>query len=189
MEVDDLVERWTLLDPERELVAGKRGATRLGFALLLRFYGQYARFPRGRSELLDDAVQFVARQVAVAASELGFYEWAGSTIAYHRAQIRQHFGFRECSVADAEKLAAWLAATVCERERRPEQVLAALLEHCRDEQIEPPVEGRLERIVRSALRSSEQINASNRVAASADKRPARTTSQTRMNAIPRPCWL
>lgn len=38
VELGELVERWTLLEDERQLVAGKGGATRLGFALLLRFY-------------------------------------------------------------------------------------------------------------------------------------------------------
>ncbi|MGI8760242.1 MAG: DUF4158 domain-containing protein [Jatrophihabitantaceae bacterium] len=102
LDVDDLVERWTLLDDESALAAGKRGATRLGFALLLRFYGQEGRFPAGRAELRDELVEFVARQVQVAASALGFYEWTGSTVAYHRAQIRQRFGFRECSVSGRE---------------------------------------------------------------------------------------
>ena len=32
---------------ELNLVAGKRGATKLGFALLLRFYTERGRFPRG----------------------------------------------------------------------------------------------------------------------------------------------
>jgi hypothetical protein len=65
LNLDELVEHWTLLDDERELVAGKRGPTRLGFALLLKFYTRAGRFPRGRGELPDDAVSFVARQVGV----------------------------------------------------------------------------------------------------------------------------
>jgi hypothetical protein len=48
VDLDELVEHWTLLDDERELVAGKRGPTRLGFALLLKFYARAGRFPRGR---------------------------------------------------------------------------------------------------------------------------------------------
>ncbi|MEU5943672.1 DUF4158 domain-containing protein [Micromonospora sp. NPDC047548] len=97
-DLDELVEHWTLLDDERELIAGKRGPTRLGFALLLKFYTLVGRFPRGRGELPDEAVEFVGRQVGVEPSELGQYEWTGSTIAYHRAQVRSHLGFRECSV-------------------------------------------------------------------------------------------
>ena len=85
VDLDELVEHWTLVEDERELVAGKQGPTRLGFALLLKFYIRAGRFPRGRAELDDDAVAFVARQVGVPASDLGFYEWSGRTFKYHRA--------------------------------------------------------------------------------------------------------
>jgi len=37
VDLDELVDHWTLLKDERELIAGKRGPTRLGFALLLKF--------------------------------------------------------------------------------------------------------------------------------------------------------
>jgi hypothetical protein len=156
MDLDELVDHWTLLKDERELVAGKRGPTRLGFALLLRFYARAGRFPRGRAELDDDAVAFVARQVGVPASDLGFYEWAGSTIEYHRAQIRRHLGFRECTTEDAAKLTEWLAADVCQAERRADRVREELLAQCRAEQIEPPSAGRCDRIIRSALHQAEQ---------------------------------
>jgi len=36
-----LVEHWTLLYDERDTVAGKPGATRLGFVLLLKFYNPW----------------------------------------------------------------------------------------------------------------------------------------------------
>ncbi|TDE57987.1 DUF4158 domain-containing protein [Nonomuraea mesophila] len=57
MHIDELVEHWTILDEERDLIAGKRGATRLAFAILLKFYTQYGRFPRGRSELADEVIE------------------------------------------------------------------------------------------------------------------------------------
>src|SRR5262249_36833965 len=43
MDLDELAGHWTLLTDERELVAGKRGPTRLGFALLLKFYARAGR--------------------------------------------------------------------------------------------------------------------------------------------------
>ncbi|MFI5987745.1 DUF4158 domain-containing protein [Streptomyces sp. NPDC051555] len=157
LDLDELVEHWTLLKDEQVLVSGKRGATRLGFAVLLKFYTQHGRFPRGRAELRSEAVEFVARQVQVHASELGFYEWTGRTVEYHRAQIRGHLGFRECSVADAEKLTAYLAEHVAHKERRPEQVRVELLARCRVESIEPPTPGRCDRIVAAALRAAEEV--------------------------------
>ncbi|HKR51614.1 MAG TPA: DUF4158 domain-containing protein, partial [Pseudonocardiaceae bacterium] len=153
---DELIEHWTLVGDELGQVAGKRGPTRLGFALLLKFYVRHGRFPRGRGELSDEAVAYVARQVAVPAPDLGFYEWDGRTVEYHRAQIRRFLGFRECTVADAEKLAAWLAEEVCQRERRPERVREELLKHCRGEGIEQPAAGRIGRIIGSGLRQAEK---------------------------------
>ena len=120
---DELIEHWTLIGGELAEVAGKRGPTRLAFALLLKFYDRRGRFPRGRGELPDEAVAYVARQVKVPASDLGLYEWSGRTFEYHRAQIRTFLGFRECTVADAGKLTAWLAEHACHRERHPERVL------------------------------------------------------------------
>ncbi|WP_433258614.1 DUF4158 domain-containing protein [Streptosporangium sp. CA-135522] len=95
-------------------MSGRRGATKLGFALLLRFCAVHGRFPTGPSEIPDQAAAYVARLVDVPGSELGLYEWDGRTIKAHRVDIRKYFGFRECSVADAEKAAQWLAVQVCE---------------------------------------------------------------------------
>ncbi|MEU0568992.1 DUF4158 domain-containing protein [Nonomuraea sp. NPDC005983] len=130
MHIDELVEHWTILDDEHDLIAGKRDATRLGFAILLKFYTQHGRFPRGRSELPDDVAEHVAKQVQVPASELGFYEWSGSTIEYHRSQIRTHLGFRTCTTADATKLAVWLAENVAHAERRTERVRGSCSSIC-----------------------------------------------------------
>ena len=154
--LDELVDHWTVLDDERKLIAGKRGPTRLGFALLLKFYTQHGRFPAGRSELPDEAVEFIARQVKVPAADMGFYEWSGSTVENHRSQVREHLGFRECSVADADKLTDWLAAHVANAERDPDRVREELFRRCRAERIEPPTPDRITRIVRSALHHAQE---------------------------------
>ena len=131
--MDELVEHWTVLADERDLISGKRGATRLAFVLLLKFYTRYGRFPRGRAEFPDEVVEHLARQVEVPAADFGFYEWSGNTFDYHRRQIREHLGFRECSVADAEKLTDWLAANVAHAERDPDKVRVELLKRMRAE--------------------------------------------------------
>ena len=106
LDEDELIGNWTLVGDELEQLSGRRGATKLGFALLLRFYAVHGRFPSGRSEFPDQAVAHVARLVDVPASDFGFSEWDGRTIKAHRADIRRYFGFRECSVTDADKAAA-----------------------------------------------------------------------------------
>ena len=89
---------------------------KISFALLLKFYGRYGRFPRGRAELRDEAVEFVAAQVRVPVGDLGFYAWDGPTIKRHRAEIRRFFGFRTFTVADHDKLtgpSVWPSSSVC----------------------------------------------------------------------------
>lgn len=64
-------------------------------------------------------------------------------------------GFRECSVADAENLTAWLAAHVCCKEQRADRVREELLGQCRAEKIEPPAGTRIGRIIGSALQRAD----------------------------------
>ena len=103
-EPEELIACWTLVEADQELVANKSGATRLGFALLLKFFELEARFPRDVGELPPAAVNYVAEQVRVDAAELDAYGWSGRAIEYHRAQIRQAYGFRETTRSDETDL-------------------------------------------------------------------------------------
>ena len=58
---DKLIDRWTLLPDDHSLLQGKAAENRLGFALLLKFYNHSGRFPRGRSEIPEEAVEYVAQ--------------------------------------------------------------------------------------------------------------------------------
>jgi len=156
LELDELVEHWTLLDGERELVAGKRGTTRLVFALMLKFYGRHGRFPDGDGDLPREVVEFVARQVGVAPADLRRYEFSGRTVEYHRAQIRSHFGFRECTVEDAQAIERWLAEHVARADPRQDVVSQELLALCRRWRVEPPAEGRIDRIARAAIHAAQR---------------------------------
>jgi hypothetical protein len=85
--LEELISCWTLDEADWRLVANKTGATRLGFALLLKFFDLEGRFPADARELPAQAVDYVAGLVGVAAVELERYAWSGRTIEYHRAQI------------------------------------------------------------------------------------------------------
>jgi hypothetical protein len=60
---EELVEHWTLMPPELELPGNKSGATRLGFALLLKFFQHEACFPKDANEIPDTVISYVAKQV------------------------------------------------------------------------------------------------------------------------------
>ena len=147
-EPEDLLAVWTLVEADWDLVANKSGATRLGFALLLKFFEIEARFPRTADEIPHVAVAYVARQVQVPAGQVATYDWLGRSITYHRSQIREAFGFREATREDEIRLIAWLADEVCPVELNDERVREALWARCRLERIEPP--GRADRIIGAA---------------------------------------
>lgn len=147
-EPEDLVAVWTLVENDRALMVNKAGPTRLGFALLLKFFEVEGRFPEGPDELPAAVVEYVGRQVNVDPAVFGAYDWSGRAIKYHRAQIRKEFGFREATRGDEAKLTRWLAEEVASAELSDERLREALLGRCRAERIEPP--GRIERIVAGA---------------------------------------
>ena len=113
LDEDELIEHWTLAGDELDLLTGRTGPSKLGLALWLKFFAVEGQFPVGRSELPDEAVGWVASQVKVPASDLGLFDWEGRTAERHRKTVRTFLGFRECSVADAEKLTTWLATALC----------------------------------------------------------------------------
>src|SRR5436853_4443636 len=102
-EPEELIASWTLVDDDWRLVANKAGATRLGFALLLKFFELDARFPRHTGEIPKAAVDYMGQQVEVFADELVQYDLASRQAKRHRVQIREALGFRESSVEDEEK--------------------------------------------------------------------------------------
>ena len=154
--LDEVVDHFTLIGDELELLRNKSGATRLGFAALLKYVMWRGRFPPAAHELPDDAVAHLARQVRVPAGELASYDFASRTAQRHRTEIRAYTGFRECSVLDAEALTSWLAEHVASIERREPRVREELLARCRAQLIEPPTPDRLSEITRSALHRAEQ---------------------------------
>lgn len=64
-EPDELIGSWTLVGDDWRLVGNKTGATRLGFAVVLKFFELDARFPGYPEEIPQQAVDYVATQVQV----------------------------------------------------------------------------------------------------------------------------
>jgi len=149
-------DRWTLRATDRALLGNKSGATRLGFAVLLKLFQAEGRFPRRAEDVPAIAVETVARQVGVPAEAWAGYDWRGRTIEYHRAQIRAALGFREATDEDAAALGGWLGEQALALERRHDRLVAAARERCRSLRIEPLSSERLDRLVRSALHRQEE---------------------------------
>ncbi|OEV04601.1 Tn3 family transposase [Streptomyces oceani] len=155
-EPEDLIEVWTLLEDDMKRVGNKSGATRLGFALLLKFFEVEARFPESAREVPAAAVEYVAQQVKVPAEAWAAYDWQSKAIQRHRGEIRAAYGFRVNTEEDQERLTQWLATELCPVELSRERLAAAVVARCRNDHIELPAPGQLRRLVGKAVKDFEK---------------------------------
>ena len=58
-EADELVEQWGLTEADLALVRNKTGATRLGFAVMLKFFESEGRFPASAGEVPVEVARFI----------------------------------------------------------------------------------------------------------------------------------
>jgi len=153
---DDVDDRWVVHASDRTLLGNKTGATRLGFAVLLKMFQASGRFPYRLEEVPVAAVEAIASQIEVPAEAWRGYDWRSRAAKYHRAQIRDALGFREPTLDDTDALARWLEGQVSTLEHRPDRLLVAARERCRSLSIEPPSPDRLDRLVRSVVHRHEE---------------------------------
>ena len=102
---EDIDDRWVLHASDRTLLGNKTGATRLGFAVLLKMFQVNGRFPSRSEEVPVAAVEAIASQIEVPAEAWHGYEWRSRAATYHRTQIRDALGFREPTQEDTDAVA------------------------------------------------------------------------------------
>jgi len=153
--IDDLIDHWTLLSTERELLANKTGTTRLGFAIMLKAFRRDGRFPNSIHDVPAPVVDYVARQVGVDPHLYVLYDWRSRSSSNHRAQIRAFYHFREATIEDATAVVEWLCSHVLDTEQHVEALKPLVIAHLRELRIEPPKPARIEKLIASALHTYE----------------------------------
>ena len=154
-DTEELIENWTLLPQELELVKNKVGANQTGFAVLLKYFQNFARFPDFPEKIPDAIISYIAQQIQIPSNSYSDYDWQGRSITNHRAAIRKLFGFRVAKVADGEEMVDWLKAEIIPNEQRIEPISDLVYQRFRELQIEPPTPGRVERLIKSAVAKYE----------------------------------
>jgi hypothetical protein len=115
---EELIDQWTLLPDDRALVGTKTGPTRIGFAVLLKYFQHEGRFPQAKHDIPGQIIAYIAKQVGGTTEHYLQYDWGGRAIEHHRAQIRAALGFREATVEDGDALVVWLVETILPYEHR-----------------------------------------------------------------------
>ncbi|MEM9092449.1 MAG: DUF4158 domain-containing protein, partial [Cyanobacteria bacterium P01_F01_bin.53] len=152
----ELAEHWTIEQADHQLIRQKRGVNRLGFALLLKFFQLKGRFPEKKNEIPRVVRAFVAEQLSATESDYEQYDWEGRGIKRHRAEIRKLHGFHRMRTSEFDSLRQWLIDKVVPQAINERRLKALLYEELRVRKIEPPTDGRIERLINSAHRQFER---------------------------------
>jgi len=155
-DIEELIEHFTLVPPEFELLGNKTGATRLGFALLLKCFQLEGRLPTARHEIPRSVIDYVSHQLKLDSALFTEYDWEGRTITNHRTQIREHFEFRDATSADAEEVTNWLVSTGQATTPHLERLKAVVYARFRELRLLPPTPDRIERLIHSACTEASQ---------------------------------
>ncbi len=62
-DIEELVEHFTLLPQDMDLLANKTGPTRFGFAVLLKYFQYEARFPAAKQDVPKALITYLANQL------------------------------------------------------------------------------------------------------------------------------
>jgi hypothetical protein len=85
-----------MLNPqELALVTSKHKTTRVGFAVLLKYFQLEYCFPSGKSEVPKNMLHFIAKQLQLPLELYSFYQFDSRTTHRHKQEILQFFGFKE----------------------------------------------------------------------------------------------
>jgi TnpA family transposase len=140
-----------MLPNELEQLGNKTGPTRLGFAVMFKFFQYEARFPNYKNEIPKDIVLYISKQLGIEASTFDNYDWAGRVIKYHRAQIREYFNFREPTLEDITSISEWLCKNVLYYDLDLDYLKVEIYKRFRELHIEPPSTDQVERLTKSVI--------------------------------------
>jgi len=154
-DTEELIDNWTLVPQELELVSNKVGANQIGFAVLLKCFQIFAQFPNSPKEIPPIVISYIAQQLKIPETIYSEYNWQGRSISNHRVSIRKLCGFRTATIGDGEEMLNWLKTEIIPNEQRIEPITELVYQRFRELQIEPPTPRRIERLVRSSIAQYE----------------------------------
>ncbi|SKB13844.1 transposase [Planktothrix sp. PCC 11201] len=154
-DTEELIENWTLLPTELELVRNKVGGNQIGFALFLKHFQIFTCFPDEKSSIPQIIISYIANQLKIPESLYSDYDWQGRTAKVYRVEIRRLFNFRVATVQDSVEMSDWLIKEVLPHDQKLESLVESVYQRWRELQIEPPTSGRIERLIRSAISQYE----------------------------------
>lgn len=154
-DTEELIENWTLLPQELELVRKKVGGNQIGFALLLKHFQLFSYFPEDKLSISQVIISYIASQLNLPESSYSDYDWQGRSAKVYRVEIRRLFNFRVATIKDSEEMVEWLIDKILPDEQRVEAIKELVYQRFRELQLEPLTILQVERLIRSAIAKHE----------------------------------
>ena len=154
-DTEELIENWTLLPQELELVKKKVGGNQIGFALLLKHFQLFAYFPEDKSSIPQVVISYIASQINLPESFYSDYDWQGRSAKTYRVEIRRLFNFKVASIKDSEEMITWLINEILADEQKNEAITELVYQRFRQLHLEPPTKLQVERLIKSATAKYE----------------------------------
>ena len=154
-DVEALIEYFTFMPNEFKLLSNKVGETRLGFAVMFKFFQNEARFANNRNEVPPVVVSYIAKQLNMNPHLFYKYNIASRSFYYHKVQIRDFFGFEESTIEGAEKIIKEMFNGSITYDMDIAYLKEEVYKKFRELKIEPPISQRIERIINSNINSLE----------------------------------
>jgi hypothetical protein len=149
-------ELFTLDSEEFRFIQSKHFKTKLQLAVMLKFFRLENRFPNNGEIISIELIQSVSNQVNNGSKLIANIDWENRTSERFRKEIRDFFGYREATIADSEKLNAWLIENVLPLAPTIPQCCEQANQFFRENKLESFTQRELERYVRSASHKFEK---------------------------------
>ena len=151
----ELETYWSFSSDEFKLIPQHDASSRLGVAASLKFFQLEGSFPSSGRDIPSAALDYMAKQLDVEPNAISAYDWQGRTGKRYRGRLSTALGIRPATAEDFKAVETWLREEVVPWDHHLRHLQDAVLGWYRSRQIEPPTEGRMDRLVRSAIRTHE----------------------------------
>jgi TnpA family transposase len=151
----ELETYWSFSSDELTLIPYRDASCRLGVGALLKFFQLEGFFPSSVKDIPSVAMDHMAKLLDVNPQAISDYDWQGRTGARYRGRLRTAMGIRPATAEDFKAVEKWLREDVVPWDHDSRHLQDAVHKWYRSRLIEPPTAGRIERLVRSAVRTHE----------------------------------
>src|SRR5215510_6508285 len=151
----ELETYWSFSSDELTLIPHRDASSRLGVAASLKFFQLEGFFPSSVKDIPSVAMDHMAKLLGVDPQAIADYEWQGRTGARYRGRLRTALGIRPSMAGDFTAVEEWLRKEVVPWDHDARHLQDAVHAWYRSRLFEPPTGGRIERLVRSAVRTHE----------------------------------